>query len=61
MFKWLAALFRMAKDMGIPAREDAPAKARVQPVNDPNGNVVKLVTKARRRKVGKDVTRLDEQ
>jgi hypothetical protein len=73
----------------VPAREQRPLKAASLPVNDPNGNVVKLGTavkfartlrdigadpkviaiadakvaeaKKRRRKVGKDVTRLDEQ
>jgi hypothetical protein len=58
MVKWLAALFRLAfpdRESFLPPKADPPA-----PI--PNGNVVQLKAKAaRRRKVGKDVTRLDEQ
>jgi hypothetical protein len=58
MVKWLAALFRLA----FPEREASPAPQAETPAKIPNGNVVQLKAKAaRRRKVGKDVTRLDEQ
>jgi hypothetical protein len=70
LFKLLGVVGKAATDANevfpnaghrVPVRESRPLKAAALPVNDPNGNVVKLVTKARRRKVGKDVTRLDEQ
>jgi hypothetical protein len=70
LFKLLAFLGKVAGQANetfpnaghrVPVRESRPLKSASLPVNDPNGNVVKLVTKAKRRKVGKDVTRLDEQ
>ena len=65
MFKWLKALFTLA----FPDREDSRGRDNSQGQVIPNGKppvapkLANLATEAkkRRRKVGKDVTRLDEQ
>jgi hypothetical protein len=55
LFKLLAFLGKVAGQ----ANETFPNAGHRVPVQQEK--VVKLVTKAKRRKVGKDVTRLDEQ
>ena len=59
MFKWLKALFTLA----FPDREESAPPVPEKPPAVPSGKLADLATEAkkRRRKVGKDVTRLDEQ